>query len=93
MKNTFVLLFLLFNGFLSVSAQDANNGVRLLARPAETDSIMLRWAPADKETWKLDNMHGYIVERYTILRDGQLLEDKERRTLTAVPLKPQPIDV
>lgn len=91
-KLTLLLLFLCWT--LSVSPQESGSkGVRLLARPAQTDSIQLRWAPVDKETWKLGNMYGYVVERYTILRDGQAIEDRERSILTDVPLKPQKLDV
>ncbi|MDR0714521.1 MAG: hypothetical protein LBF89_09745 [Bacteroidales bacterium] len=65
-------------------------GVQLLIRPCERDSILLRWAPTDKETWNLGNRYGYVVERYTILRQGQQPEDKEQRLLTPVPQKPAP---
>ena len=45
------------------------------------DSIMLRWAPADVETWLLGNRYGYVVTRYTILRDGFLTEDRAQTVL------------
>ncbi|MDR0687394.1 MAG: hypothetical protein LBF55_01750 [Prevotellaceae bacterium] len=65
-------------------------GVKLLARPCEKDSILLRWAPADKNIWRFGNRYGYVVERYTILRQGKLTEDKEYRLLTPAPQKPAP---
>ncbi|MDR0231206.1 MAG: hypothetical protein LBI82_03710 [Dysgonamonadaceae bacterium] len=71
----------------------AGESVKLLAHPCAKDSILLRWAPADKESWKFGNQYGYIVERYTILRKGELTEDKERLLLTPTPLKPAPIEM
>ncbi len=32
---------------------------------ATHDSIMLRWVPANTETWKLGNKYGYEIERFT----------------------------
>jgi hypothetical protein len=32
---------------------------------ATKDSVMLRWAPANIETWKAGNKYGYLIERYT----------------------------
>jgi fibronectin type 3 domain-containing protein len=79
--------------FLSIVFQvGAQSNIRLLAKPMQADTILLRWAPADKETWDLGNRYGYVVERYTLLRDGQLLEDKEQRLLTPTPQKPAPIE-
>ena len=78
--------------FLFICNLQAAESVKLLARPCEKDSILLRWAPADKETWKSGNQYGYVVERYTILRNGELTEDRERRLLTPTPLKPASIE-
>lgn len=43
-------------------AQSADIFIRTFATH---DSIMLRWVPANIETWKAGNKHGYIIERYT----------------------------
>jgi len=78
--------------FLCACNLQAEGNIQLLARPCEKDSILLRWAPADKETWKLGNQYGYVVERYTILKKGELTEDKAHLLLTPTPLKPAPIE-
>jgi len=80
--------FALLSSLYGVRAE----GVQLLCRPLP-DSIMLRWAPTDKQTWRLGNKYGYVVERYTILRGGKLLDGVERSILTTSPLKPQPLEV
>ncbi|MDR1739161.1 MAG: hypothetical protein LBR45_00180 [Bacteroidales bacterium] len=84
-------------GFLcKISAQEFAHeiigSVQLLARPAQADSIMLRYAPINKETWKLANTYGYVIERHTILRKGELVSEREKVILTAALLKPQPLD-
>ncbi|GAP73250.1 fibronectin type III domain-containing protein [Candidatus Symbiothrix dinenymphae] len=82
-------LLLLFAGMTTAHAQ-ANGGVMLLCRPTQQDSILLRWAPTDKQTWDLGNRYGYVVERYTLLRNGKLLEDRELQRLTPEPQTPAP---
>ncbi|MDR1527831.1 MAG: hypothetical protein LBS46_09240 [Dysgonamonadaceae bacterium] len=88
MKKYIVTVFV---SLVFLTGLQAGEHVRLLCRPCLKDSILLRWAPADKQTWDLGNRYGYLVERYTILRDGQLLEDKEPVVLTSSPQKPAPL--
>jgi hypothetical protein len=52
--------------------------------------IRLRWAVGDPAAWKLANQYGYIIERYTILRDGKINAAPEKIQLTPSPLKAQP---
>ena len=93
LQKSIILLLLYFSAISQIFSQESVGGVKLLARPAKSDSIMLRWAPTDKEIWKLGNKYGYIVERYTFLRNGQLTENSERFLLSAEPIKPQPLDI
>jgi len=78
--------------FLCACNLQAEGNIQLLAHPCEKDSILLRWAPADKDSWKLGNQYGYVVERYTILKNGELTNDKARFLLTPTPLKPAPVE-
>ncbi|MDR1153445.1 MAG: hypothetical protein LBL04_01940 [Bacteroidales bacterium] len=71
---------------MSVRAQ---RNVALLCSP-RPDSILLRWAPADPETWLLGNRYGYVVTRHTILRDGAPAGDIEEAVLSPQPLAPRP---
>lgn len=89
MKKIYLLLILLFSFLHFVSSQE----LAIIARPAKSDSIMLRYAPVNKEIWKLGNTYGYVIERYTVLRSGAFLPDHEYRLLTPVPLKPQSLDI
>ncbi|GHV56946.1 hypothetical protein FACS1894182_04590 [Bacteroidia bacterium] len=80
-------------GFVFVFNLQAVENVQLLCRPCPQDSILLRWAPADKQTWNLGNQYGYVVERYTILREGKPLKDKEHVLLTPASQKPLPLEM
>jgi len=87
MKYIFSLLFAI-SSLSNLSAEH----VRLLVRPCEQDSILLRWGPTDKQTWDLGNQYGYVVERYTILRDGKQPDTQELFRLTPQPLRPAPLE-
>ncbi|MFZ5973068.1 MAG: hypothetical protein ACOYXA_15885 [Bacteroidota bacterium] len=65
--------------------------LKVLARTTP-DSIVLRWAPTQAQQWLDANRAGYYIERYTLLRDGKLLEQPERKLLTPAPLRPLPLD-
>jgi len=39
--------------------------------------VVLRWAPADYATWRVADTMGYTIKRYTILRNGEVLEPEE----------------
>ncbi|SHN38794.1 hypothetical protein [Chitinophaga sp. CF418] len=77
-------------GFWSMQAtaqQKSSVKIAVMASPAE-DSIMLRWAPVNTDYWRNANVQGYMVKRYTILRDGKMLPQPEEKVLTTQPLKP-----
>ena len=86
MKHILSLLLVCFT-FCNIIAEN----VKLLVRPCERDSIILRWAPTDKQNWDLGNEYGYVIERYTILRKGKQPNELERKRLTSMPLKPAAI--
>ena len=73
----------------SLFAQQRN--IALLCEP-RPDSIMLRWAPVEREIWTLGNRYGYVIERHTLLRNGEMLENIETTVLTRQPLKPAPLE-
>jgi fibronectin type 3 domain-containing protein len=64
--------------------------IAVLARSAK-DSILLRWAPSTAAAWQLLNKNGYLVRRYTLLKEGKLLDKPETVLLTPQPLKPLPL--
>ena len=68
----------------------SDDRIEVLARISETEAL-LRWAPTKPISWKQLNQHGYIIERYTIIRDGKTLPVPESRTLSSNPIVPQPL--
>ncbi|RZS92433.1 hypothetical protein [Aquimarina brevivitae] len=69
---------------------DEEPSVKVIARVID-NSIKLRWAPNTPTLWKYANEFGYHIERHTILKDGQVLEQREIKRLTATPIKPRPM--
>ncbi|MEP2667740.1 MAG: fibronectin type III domain-containing protein [Cyclobacteriaceae bacterium] len=59
----------------------AQNQIKVLARPS-LDSIVLRWAPVNVDVWIQGNRDGYVVDRYTLVRDGQIVNPPEKKQLT-----------
>lgn len=80
---------MLFLGSDNLFGQEIN-AVKVIARP-KTDSILLRWAPTNKETWRLGNQHGYMVERYTIVENKARLPKPKKEILTTIPIRPLPL--
>jgi len=52
--------------------------------------ILIRWAPADEAMWSDANKYGYAIERYTVVKDGKVLEKFERMKSRLV-FKPKPV--
>jgi uncharacterized protein len=82
-----LLLLATFTAF----AQKGSTKIAVLARPAQ-DSVALRWAPETAAAWQLLNKNGYTIRRYTILKDGKLLDTPEQVLLTKQPVKPRPMN-
>ncbi len=83
-----ISIFFLLEFALTLQAQQPN--IALLCSPRH-DSILLRWAPANTQTWRLGNEYGYVVKRYTVLKDKKVPKEITEVQLNQTPLKPQPI--
>jgi uncharacterized protein len=66
-----------------------NNKIVLVANIGK-QSIKFRWAVTNSQLWSLGNKYGYILERYTVSRDGKLLLKAEKKILGKGMLKPKP---
>lgn len=74
----------------NVKAQ-INPQVRIIARADSVGKIHLRWAATNSSTWKRCNKYGFRLERYTIIRDKQLLEKPECKQIGGI-IKPKPLN-
>lgn len=84
-----IFLLLLAVASIQTIAQIKPAAVHVLAKPHEA-AIWLRWAPDRPLAWKLANQYGYVIERYTINRNGKTLERPERQVMQT-SLKPLPV--
>ena len=83
-----VIVLLVIPGFLHAQVPA---GISVRANVKE-NVIQLRWAVNTPMAWKQLNKYGYIVERYTVVRNGEILSMPEKVVITATPLKPQPLN-
>lgn len=81
------LLLICGNGFSQ--SDSTENQISVLARPYP-DSIVLRWAPGHADAWIRSVHDGYIIERYTLVRDNKIVTPPEKRQLTAPIILPWP---
>ena len=66
-----------------------NSEIKVLTR-VQKDKVLLRWAVTDAIAWKKLNKYGYLVERFTIVRNNKTLSSPEKIIL-AKQCKPEPI--
>jgi hypothetical protein len=88
MKQHIKLLLLIIIPILTLANEKK---IVVKARPLK-DRILLRWAPNHHQAWQIANKNGYLVYRYTILRDKKLLRKPEFLNLTPDTLKLAPKD-
>ena len=96
-KQLFSLLLALLIGISAVSAQQDSIQLKDTAKLIVTGSpignhIALRWSANSASLWQKTNRSGFVLERYTIRRNGQLLQEPEKVVLTKTPLKAQPLE-
>ena len=89
---TIILTILLIGTSLITSAQKYETRMR----GCVTDNgIELRWAPVTPDTWRIGMTHGYILERFTIMKDSEILSpeeiSKEHKVISGA-FKPVPME-
>lgn len=90
------ILLIAIAGFVAATgyAQQAgkkSETIQVIARPS-ADSVVLRWAPIGTDQWLRANRVGYTIERFTLVRNGKVVQPAERKQLTVSPVKPLPED-
>lgn len=69
---------------------EVNNAIKMRSE-ISGDNVLLRWVSTNATTWRLLNKYGVRLERYTIVRDGEVLDEQEKKVL-AECLKPEESD-
>jgi uncharacterized protein len=77
--------------FTVTLAQSKGASVVVTAR-AQKDKILVRWGINTPSDWQRTHKKGFVVNRFTIKRDGKLLEMPEKKLLTQSPLLPAPLE-
>ncbi|WP_109852523.1 fibronectin type III domain-containing protein [Aquimarina sp. AU58] len=76
---------------VSFSQENQKDEVKIVAR-ANTGKILLRWGVTTSSAWLKANRYGYVIERYTILKKGQLVNPPIKKVITPNPLLPSPVE-
>src|ERR1700761_8616433 len=98
MRKVYILSLLLFAGMtimgqkgkgLRPPSHEKGPAIYLLA-DGKKDSVVLRWVPSTDVLWRLGNKYGYQVERFTVMRKGQIVPEgnKHGHLLNADPVRP-----
>ena len=67
--------------------------LRMIGRAdSNKNAIYLRWASATPNSWKLNNKYGFILERYTVIRNKQMLPVPEKMVLSPTPIMPRALE-
>ena len=96
MKNLYMLIGVLFMPLLLLAQPAGKKAKPVLRMMGMADStkktIYLRWASVTPQSWKINNKYGFILERYTVIRNKQMLSIPEKLVLSPSPLKAQPLE-
>ena len=87
-NSVLLLLCCILNSANIIGQEEA--AVKVLAR-SSSNSIKLRWAANTPLAWKKGNDYGYLIERYTISRNGAAVLPIESTMVTSFPLRPKPL--
>ena len=92
-KYTYVLIILLYSytsGFLWAQQITTEQTPQLVIKSrVKGNTVLLRWAVNEQNAWKLGNEYGYIIERTTVLRNGEPVGNLERVILSGGAIKPK----
>lgn len=87
MLTGWALLLICWTGFSQ--SDSTQNQISIVARPSP-DSIVLRWAPIHADAWIRSVRDGFIIERYTLVRDNKIVNPPEKRQLSTSVILPWP---
>jgi uncharacterized protein len=85
-----ILLPLVILSFFTGLSQNKGAAVMVTAR-AQKDKILVRWGINTPTEWQRAHKKGFVVNRFTIKRDGKLLPEPEKVVVTKTPLVPAPL--
>lgn len=78
-------------GWGQQSVPDSLQSNIVLKHRVKEGNVLLRWGAKDNLTWKLGTENGYVLERYTLERDGKPVLNEEAQILAGGPIRPKPL--
>ena len=89
LKNTIISLLIIL-GAIAGNSQKSHE-YQVLAH-AQNDSIYIRWAPKDYNTWQKGMTLGYYIEKVTMFREGVMLNNSQIKSEIIGPIVPANMD-
>ncbi|MBP1616685.1 MAG: hypothetical protein H6Q14_512 [Bacteroidetes bacterium] len=87
MQKSILFCLILFFSY-KVYAQHDTVRISVKANVTKDGVIQLRWTANSPAAWRFTNSHGVTIERYTIMKNGKILDVPVKIALTKLPLKP-----
>ncbi|MDR2423363.1 MAG: hypothetical protein LBD59_01390, partial [Prevotellaceae bacterium] len=72
--------------------QESDSAYLSLRANVQQNTVLLRWAASSTTLWLHTNKYGFDIERYTLVRDGKVLDAPEIKKLNSTPVKAKPLD-
>ena len=94
-KHYRVFLIVLFSSLVMNGQEVADvlkNEVKVIVR-YDGSNVKLRWAPTTPSAWAKGNTFGYHIERFTIAKNGEILEKPIKVDITESNLFPDPLEL
>ncbi|WP_438423172.1 hypothetical protein [Aquimarina macrocephali] len=91
-----LLYIIVFFGITSLGYGQSNedtsqNEVQIIAR-FQNGKVLLRWAPTAAGVWLKGNKYGYLLERFTVKKQGKLLTPPYERVVLQDSIRPRPVE-
>lgn len=83
--------FLLLSAFISQRGYAQEQASVQVIAKSNKEKIMLRWAANTPLAWQKGNEYGYLIERYTVSRNGSAVLPIESTMITSIALLPRPL--
>jgi fibronectin type 3 domain-containing protein len=82
MRASIVILILITLELTSYAQVESPGSLPVLARVSK-DSITLRWAPPEYNSWILGNEFGYVIEKFLFVKNDSLVDPPQKIDITA----------
>jgi hypothetical protein len=86
-KKIYLIIIMIHIISISLISQQNIKNIAVISR-IKSNKILLRWAPDNPIAWQYLNSYGYLLERYTLYRDGQFIDNPRSTQVQLGKVKP-----